>query len=495
VTKKNLITLIIILGLPMLILSQDAEPTWTADDLYGVAENMNFPQEVEFELFGVRAESAIQSLTLTLTSRGAEPIVITFDPDVVGITGAGMRFRYRWQISKDSPPILFSKVRYTWDIVTTDNISYEIVEDFDFIDQRVAWEQSNDILGQVNIIHAFGQLDADFVRSGVRATYNVLYPNPEDRPRYTFLVYPQNVTFGCDLNDEEEPIIQVRGTDGFEDAPCDLSLANDIYDERGYIVLNQTSVDLIQRIILDLMVKDYYLTLWNDVPVPDWFLDGLQQFYDPRTKRSALNLSQQKSRSDDLLRLADLETEPAEDEEILALWEAQSIGLILYIADTIGVDGLFEFAESVGNFDSFAEAYEDHVGQSIDLLMLSWRDWVFRSSSQQDYDFNPYMAETSTPTATATATNTPTATFTPSKTPDVTATIRPSFTPIPAPPTTTPLPAQSFSVQPTKLPPTPIPEAPPEQFTIDDGLLMRGAMGGAVILVLLVLLYFVLRRQ
>ena len=73
---------------------------------------------------------------------------------------------------------------------------------------------------------------------------------------------------------------------------------------------------------------------------------------------------------------------------------------------------------------------------------------------------------------------------------------RPSVTPIPPTPTITPLPAQSFSVQPTAAPPpTPIPEEPELQFVADDALLIRAAIGGAVILGLLVLLYFVLRKR
>ena len=491
--KKFLTTLFIIIYLPILVLSQEAEPL-VADDLYGYSARVNFPQEIEFELSAKRIDSAISSLSLTITTRGADPIRISIEPEIAGLTEAGTLFRYRWDIPKDAPPPLFSQVRYTWNIVTTDGLPFTITDDLSFVDQRVTWVQANDLQSQVNIFHAINQLDADEIRGGIRATYDLLFPNASDRTIYTLLVYPETVNIGCNLNDEDEPIIRVRGSDGFEEIPCDLSLANRIYTQAGYLVFQQTSVSDLQQAIINLLVEEYYDKKWNDVPVPEWFLKGMQQFYDPRTKRAALNLSQQKSRSDELLTLLDLETQPT-DEVKRALWDAQSIGLILYISDSIGVESLFDLADSVGEYETFADAYEDHVGQPLDVLMLSWRDWLFRSSSQQDYDYNPYMSVTSTPTATATSTNTPTATFTPSKTPNVTPTTRPSITPIPPPPTITPLPAQSFSVQSTDVPlPTPTPVTS-EKFTIDDGLLMRGVMGGAVILGLLMLLYFVLRRR
>jgi hypothetical protein len=492
--KKFLITFVILLYLPMLILSQDAEPTLTANELYHWSAEVYFPQVIDFMLLARRSESVIASLTLTISFRGSDPNLITIDPATVTATDAGGVFRYRWDIPKDIPPPLFSRVRYTWDIVTVNGLSYAITDDLDFIDQRVNWVQSNDRQSQVNVFHAFNQLDADDVRNGIRATYNVLFANVEDRPIYTLLVYPETVSIGCDVNEDDEPIIRIQGVEEFEEIACDMSLANHIYTQGEYIVFNQTSVDKLQQTIIDLLIKEYYLKQWDNMTVPDWFLYGLQQFYTPRTKLSALNLTQQKSRSDDLLTMNDLETPPIDDETRL-LWDAQSIGMILYLADTIGVQGLFEFADSIGGYDTFAEAYEDHVRQSLDLLILSWNDWMFRPSSRQDYDYNPYLPATSTPTATATLTNTPTATFTPSKTPNVTRTPRPSITPIPPTPSTTPLPAQSFSVQPTDAPPTPILDAPPQQFTVDEGLLSRVVVGGAVILGLLMLLYFVLRRR
>lgn len=491
--KNPLFAIVILLCLPLFALSQDADPTLTADNLYDWSAEVYFPQEIDFTLTARMRESEIASLNLSISYRGVDPTQISIDPATITITALGGVFRYRWDIPQNNPPPLFSRVRYTWDILTVEGLSYTVTDDLDFVDQRVNWVQANDRQSQVNIYHAFNQLDADDIRNGIRATYDALFANSEDRPIYTLLVYPENVNIGCNLTEEDEPIIRIRGAEGFEEITCDMSLANRIYIQGEFIVFNQISIDQLQQTIINLLTREYYLKQWGDVTVPDWFLEGIQQFYDPRTKLAALNLAQQKSRSDDLLTMNDLETLP--DDETRVLWDAQSIGMILYLADTIGVQSLFEFADSISNYGTFEEAYENNVGQPLDLLILSWRDWLFRPSSQQDYEYNPYLPDTPTPTATATSTNTPTATFTPSKTPNVTPTPRPTITPIPPPPSITPLPAQSFSVQPTDAPPTPIPEDPQQQFAVDEGLLTRVALGGAVILGLLMLLYFVLRRR
>ena len=454
---------------------------------------MYFPQEIDFTITAKRRESVIAILDLTISYRGFDPVEISIDPATITITDAGGVFRYHWEVPQEEPPQLFSRVRYTWDIVTTAGESYTITDDIDFTDQRVNWVEGNDPQSQVNIYHAFNQLDVNDVRNGIRATYNLLYVNADDKPLLNLLVYPENVPIACNTDDEDEPIIRVRREDGFEEIECDVALANRIYQQSDFIVLNQTSVDEIQQLIINLLVQDYYLSQWDEVSVPVWFLSGLQQFYDPRSDVSALTLAQQKARSDELLSMTEL-SRISDQEQALAT--AQSIGLVLYLADTIGVEELFEFADSIAEYESFAEAYEDNVGSSLDLLIISWRDWLFRSSSQQDYEYNPYLPDTPTPTATATATNTPTATFTPSRTPVVTNTPRPTATPIPPTPSITPLPAQSFSVQPTDSPPTPIPvEEPEAQFVMDDEFVTRAGVGGGVILILLVLLFFVLRRR
>jgi len=493
--KKTLwLVLISLLVIPV-YQAQQPTPTLTAQDLYNWTHTLYFPQQVDFTLFTLRRESDISTLRLTLSYQGADPITIELDTVVVEFTESGALYSYTWQIPPDLPPPLFSTVRYRWDITTTEGQPVIIADDFVFEDTRITWEQSGDLESRVDIYHPRGQVNPNTIRSGIRQTYDLLFVDTSDKPTYKLLVYPDGIPIGCERNEDGDPIFEIPVDDGVEEIDCDLELANRIYEEGNFIVFNQSQESSIQQNLIELIVEAYYTEQWDDADVPAWFLRGLQSFYDPRPDIESLRLAQQRSRSDDLLSLDELATRP-DDETTRAMWSAQSTGLVVYLADTIGVNDLFEFADNIGSADSFASAYEDAVGTELDTLLLLWQDWLFLSSSENDYEYHPYLPDTATPTVTPTATNTPTATFTPSITPDVTSTPRPTFTLIPPTATITPLPAQSFSVQPTDIPPTPIPaEAEQVQLQADDGLTTRLAIGGAVIGVLLILLFFVLRQR
>lgn len=492
---KNLFYILaFVFCLPFMVSAQDAEPTLFADDLYKWSADIYFPQEIEFTLTALRRESAIASLELLVSYRGSDLLPIVIDPLTLTETDIGGVFRYIWTIPSVNPPRLFSPIRYEWTITNTNGATFQITESIEFVDHRVDWVKGNDLQSQVNLFHGNNQLDVNQVRQGIRATYNLLFAEADEKPLLTLLVYPDSVPIGCNIDDEGQPFVTVRRPEGREPIACDMSLANRIYELDDYIVVQQTNADTLQQTIISLLVEYRYVRQWGEVSVPSWFLYGLQQFYDPRPKNSALQIAQLASRSGDVLTLDELNNLPDEDNR--EIWQAQSTGLILYLADSLGVQGLYDFADAIAQYETFDEAYSEEVEQPLEVLILLWQDWLFGSFTQRIYAFNPYIADnTPTPTATNTPTNTPTVTFTPSKTPNVTRTLRPSVTPIPPTPTITPLPAQSFSVQPTDVPPTPIPQEPEPVFTVDDELITRAGIGGAVILGLLVILYFVLRRR
>lgn len=489
--KKYLwLILLILLVVPV----HAQENDFTASDLYDWSHTLYFPHQVELTLLAKRSESEIRSLNLLINYEGSDPITIALETVVTTSTPSGTIYSYTWEIPDNPPPRLFSNVRYQWNITTIDGLEVNALDNFTFEDTRVTWVRSDDVLAQVNIYYAQNSLDPDNLRDGVRRTYDLLFADTNDKPSYNLLIYPENTPVGCARNDDEEPVIIVGQGEDTEEIPCDLDLANQIIADSGFLLFNQTDTVSIQQTLIDILVEARYTDVWGEADVPDWFLRGLQRFYDPLPDLSALTIAQQRFRSDDLLSLAELANEPTDD-DLYTIWDAQSIGLVLYIADNIGVEGLYNLADDLDDSTTFAEAYEDATGDNIDLLLLSWQDWLFRSSTEDDYQYNPYISNTATPTVTPTATNTPTETFTPSKTPDVTSTPRPTFTRIPPTATITPLPAQSFSVQPTDIPPTPDPQiTEPTTLTDDADLVTRAAIGGSVVLLLLIILFFVLRR-
>ncbi len=194
--------------------------------------------------------------------------------------------------------------------------------------------------------------------------------------------------------------------------------------------------------------------------MPLWFRRGLALFTLPTNKLNMLEPAQRASRSNSLFTLDEMNAEPTQDAE---LWRAQSYGMVLYIAQQAGVQGLFELARNPG--ESFADTYQRAMGQPLSNLISSWQRWLFTSSAEAAYAYFPQLATTPTPSFTPTPTQprptaTPTATNTPTITPSVTntgiperilPTLTPTRTPTDAPASVTPRPAGSLRT------PTPTP--------------------------------------
>ena len=177
------------------------------------------------------------------------------------------------------------------------------------------------------------------------------------------------------------------------------------------------------------------------------------------------------------------------------LWQAQSDAMLLYIADQIGLDALYQLARAAEPFDT---AYASAVGQPLDALLPNLSRWIFTEPAVGAFSVSPYQQETPTPTHTATATqtltptvtHTPTVTLTPSVTgtlsPTPSATPRPTNTPIPPPPSVTPRPAGSLFT-PTPIPAPNVLQQPMGRFAIVTFLLL--------LLAILALLYWILSRR
>jgi hypothetical protein len=169
----------------------------------------------------------------------------------------------------------------------------------------------------------------------------------------------------------------------------------------------------------------------------------------------------------------------------------------LYIADLIGVQGLFDLAAA----DSFDTAYEQATGQALTALLPNLRRWIFTDQASSAFDYTPYQAETPTPTpsrtltpfpptATNTATVTATLTLTPSVTgelsPTPSLTRPPTRTHTPLPPTVTPRPPSSLYT------PTPA----PVQTVFDNPISRLGIITVLLIaLAILGLIYVLLGRR
>jgi hypothetical protein len=172
--------------------------------------------------------------------------------------------------------------------------------------------------------------------------------------------------------------------------------------------------------------------------------------------------------------------------------------MVLYLADRIGVQGLFDLA--LVDAEDFATAYERAIDTPLTAFIPAWSQWIFSRSAESLYGITPYQpptalpSPTETPSATPTPTSTPTPTFTPSLTASLTPrgvrtytpplTVTPSQTPPPPPPTVTPRPPGSLQAL------TPTPTA--LQVTLAQPSVQAGAI--TFLLLLLGLLVFLFIR-
>jgi hypothetical protein len=501
-------------------LSQAAQPD--QNFILSTSSEVFFPQAIRFNVILARAFTDISTASLVIQPQGQTPITISIDlEDAVVVRDPYTELAYSWTIPRATPPHVFEEIIFTWWVVSTRDEVSELGSSMIFTDQRTAWVQETDPTGQLSLtMPALGpsldtaqvtsadvqvettpepvnassepavsdmttippssgveaatpqlaftpigpQPTVDLPVSGVsrlmtdlQPVYESLSENTDRDLSLKLLVYTDAFPPGCTQNGENQPV--ARGPVSGIEIPCDESLADVIFRASGYDLLQSESSSLnqIEIVVTAAIVARFYEIAWQGKAVPDWFQVGLKQFYAPNLKSSLYPTLMRTARNNALLPLDGSGSVNANAD----LWQAQSYGLALYIADQIGVPGLFRLANV--DADTFPVAYQTAMSKPLSTLLNEWERWIFTDRAVAAFSFTANQAATATPTATRTLSPTPTATatstFTPTFTPTVTgvlsATPSPTRTPTrtltPEPATRTPRPAGSLNT------PTPIP--------------------------------------
>lgn len=272
----------------------------------------------------------------------------------------------------------------------------------------------------------------------------------------------------CARDASGAPVVQAEGVVRSVTLPCDADKTQTLHAASGYAIVQidyltySSALEAVSRAL----VERLYAPLWGESGVPAWFRYGLGVFYAPTDKSVYLDEAQRAVRTGGLV--LDY-AQPPVDSLKRATWQAQSYGMVLYMAEQIGVDDLFDLAASLGT-RSLESAYQSAADAPLAGVFPAWRDWIFSQAARTAYTFNPYLDVTATPTATlsqtpfpSTATPTFTPTFTASITPTVTGVLSPTARPTDTPaatltPTFTPRAAGNFTLTPS----TPAPSAAPD---------------------------------
>jgi hypothetical protein len=334
------------------------------------------------------------------------------------------------------------------------------------------------------------------LRQQLQPIYDLLAANTGGKPSFNFLVYTGSLTPTCQQNAKKESVA-VAPQSGTS-IPCDPVLAAIVMQASGFDVIQSLSSAFgsITPALTDYMARRFYAPLWANKNVPLWFVAGIGQFYTPTAKTFLLPNLVTAARNGKLLSLEVMAAPPGAEPN---LWQAQSYGMTLYLADQIGVPGLIKFARDIGSAKSFEDAYQAAMGKSSASLLADFGKWLFSDRAAGAFGVSAYQEATATPTATATATATitPTATATPTITP--TPTVTGTLSPTPpikriATQTATPQASPSFTPRPmsdlfTPTPTaTPVPGAAPSSSTLN--LVLAGLAVLVVIAILAVLIRF-----
>lgn len=420
-----------------------------------------FPQAIRFKFAVGRPLESLQSITLTVELGEGNTVVVPVDlVETVEVTDPYAEFVHIWELPRDNLPRLFSELTYQWTVVGTDGEIASVEDTITFTDPRATWIQSEDPQGFIDLTVPAGEINPQRLRRDVLLAYNLMAANTGHVQTFNILLYDDTLAPGCGFDSEDQPI--ASGLLSGVEIPCDPSLAEAVYQAGNYDVVQNrgTSIGSAEITLVEYFVSRFYGPGWTAKNVPDWFRVGLAEFYLPTSKTTLLAPVQLAARNRQLFSLEEMHSAPPLDSSDYDLWRAQSYGMVLYLADQLGVAKVFELANSVGSSESYDAAYAMVTRQQLSALLPNLERWLFTSAATSAYNFTAYQSSTATPTITRTPTPfpptdtlTPTLTSTVTLTPTVTgvhsATPLPTRTIVPtatsAPPSVTPRPAGSLN--------------------------------------------------
>ena len=409
---------------------------------------------------------------------------------------------YPWQIDPANAPALFSYVNFEWTVSLRENVTSTVLSGFTFQDVRplvlpntiTEWRNVGSDTEGLQLYTHNSALSIGVVETNALRVLNKLRQSTGLALNYKFIIYDPGFKFCDGPADERGLFIEARSIGGFY--LCKVENAIAIYVAQGYQVIERAgpSLDQLQSQISDAMIREAYSRLWRTTQPPPWFREGLFQLYQPSGQVRALQLVRDASRTNGVLPLAALDSDP--DLSSIDMWRSQSYLMIAFLASRYGADAPFTLASSVTDIYTFKAALTALFNTDEQQLYTDWQRWLFTSEADAAVNWTPYLGPTPTRTATPGPTITRSST---SSVPTDTSTPRPQPTNIPivtfteVPPTATNTARPPGSLRSPTPRPTPAPEGPIITLTRSP-LLLIGAVAFLVIVVALVL-GLVLRRR
>jgi hypothetical protein len=457
---------VIVIGLMMFL---GARAGFAQDSISSVDAEVIYPVGVRFTIVVEASLSSISAAQLEIQGEGSftqtididlleafvlpptpEPMEGSEQPTPTPTPSLTTALSYIWMLEEENLPQLFSTMAYEWRIELNDGDVFTADGEFVFRDPRYEWsrfEGTGVTLTIPTFIANSAALSAE-----MRSIYNVLSHVTETNPNFNLLVYPERLRPDCERRDDGTRF--ARGVVSGVEIPCSSRFAVSLVEQSGYVAVGRPDEVRLRDYLVTWLIDAFLDEIWADKEVPLWFRSALERFFLPEGAPSALSNARTGVRANRDLTLAQMGSAPQPDN--VTLWEAQAYGMMLYIVDRAGVDGLYHLIRlESGDFEA---EYQEITGVSLRGLIGEWEGWLFTSAAEIAFGVSPYQAPTHTPTITPTftltSTQTPTATTTNTPLPltdTVFPTITPSRTLTQSPPTNTPRPPGSLDT------PTPVP--------------------------------------
>jgi hypothetical protein len=425
--------------------------------------------------------SDFEQVILTISQEGWGEEIVEVDLAEIAEEGEeNARFEYLWNIDPENPPALYEEITLIWTFFLVDDDRDEVINTLVYADPRTEWQMFQ--TDEITLAIPANRFDPQSIRESVQAIYDLMSENSGQSASVALTVFDRRFPENSCLETADGDSIVT--TESRAQVPCDSETIREIYAANGYSTVEVLtgSAGEVQNAVTEALFD----RLYAGASAPEWFLYGLKQFYTPTPKLNFLETSRQSVRGS--RPITDMSTVP-DDPARLRIWQAQSYGMVQYMAEQIGVPELFELAES----ESIEEAYESATGQSITGLITAWGNWVYTGAAERAYQYTPYLPPTPTITPSLTRTLTPTPTLTPTVTLTPTLTDTVGFTPSPFP-TDTPTLTPTLTFTPRSLAslftPTPEPALPLTISADNPSTLIGLGLIGVGIIGLIVLLIF-----
>ncbi|MCL4251478.1 MAG: hypothetical protein KJ065_25225 [Anaerolineae bacterium] len=423
--------------------------------VYSADAEVIFPVGIRFTTIILQRLEGIAGLSLRIEveNRAAETINIDMQEALVS-DFPNPEFAYVWQIDAANPPLLFSEIHYVWTVRNTGGVTNVGEGTLQFTDSRTPWQRRESQSRPFDLT-APTSVNLSQLSRSLDTVYDLMAANTERRPALNIVLYDSAINVNNCAPDAEGELVAVGQTTGTV-LPCPVpDLGEQIIARSGYDIVyaRLNAFNSSQDAISSSLFDAFYLPMWTDRDVPQWFVDGLRRLYTPTAKDALLAPAASAARSNTLFSLSEMAAAP-QDETLRSRWNAQAYSMVLYLADTLGLPAVYDLAQTADT-TAFATAYQAATGLPPDSLIPLVRDWLvsprasaaFRvvlygeptaipSPSPTFTAFPPTRTQRPEPSATATATITLTPTPRPTHTPTPSVTPRPpgsldTATPIP----------------------------------------------------------------